>query len=51
MGFRITYADGSKWAFSGYIKAYGDEVEREGIVTTSVTIKVSGKPVFTKAAA
>lgn len=49
--FRIQFADGSKWEFVGFISGYGDEVDREGIVTTTITIAVSGKPVFTKAAA
>jgi len=50
-GYRVTFSNGAKWGVSGYIKSYGDEVEREGIVTTSIKIKVSGKPTFAKAAA
>lgn len=49
--FRVQFADGSKWEFVGFISGYGDEIDREGIVSTTVTIAVSGKPVFTKAAA
>lgn len=50
-GFRITFVDGSTWHFSGYIKSFGDEVDRAKIVTTAVQIKVSGEPVFTPAVA
>lgn len=48
-GYRITFADGSKWTAAGFIKTFGNEVEREGIVTTSVGIKLSGAPDFTAA--
>lgn len=48
-GFRIQFADGSKWEINGFISGYGDEIDREGIVSTTITIAVSGKPVFTKA--
>lgn len=49
-GFRITFVDGSKWQWDGYLKSTGNEVEREGIVSTVVTVKVSGKPEFVPAA-
>lgn len=49
--FRVAFADGSKWEFVGFISGYGDEVDREGIVSTTVTIAVSGKPIFTAAGA
>jgi len=49
-GFRAVFVDGSKWNFNGYIKAFGNEVERKGIVTAKITIKISGKPEFVKAA-
>lgn len=48
--FRVTFFDGSTWGFKGYIKSFGNEVEREKIVTATVTCKVSGKPLFTPAA-
>ncbi|MEM6560041.1 MAG: phage tail tube protein [Planctomycetota bacterium] len=50
-GYEITFSDGSTWGITGYIKAFGDEIDREGIVTTTLTIKVSGKPAFSPAAA
>src|SRR5688500_4393426 len=49
-GYRIVFVDGSKWNFDGYMKAFGNEVERKGIVTAKITIKLSGKPEFVKAA-
>lgn len=50
-GFKVEFADGSTWLLNGFISGYGDEVDREGIVSTTVTIAVSGKPVFTAAGA
>ena len=47
--FKIEFADDSTWVCTGFISGYGDEIDREGIVTTAVTIAVSGKPVFTAA--
>ncbi|MEM6798003.1 MAG: phage tail tube protein [Planctomycetota bacterium] len=49
-GFQIMFADGSKWEFDGYVKGFGNEIEREGIVTATATAKISGKPAFTAAA-
>ena len=46
----IEFSDGSKWSFSGYLKGFANEVEREGIVSMGLTIKVSGKPTYTAAA-
>lgn len=50
-GFRVVFADGSKWELDGYIKGLGNEVEREGIVSATATLKISGEPTFTAAAA
>lgn len=49
--FRIQFRDGSKWEFMGFIAGYGDEIDRGTIVSTTVTIAISGKPIFTKAGA
>ncbi|MGE5611148.1 MAG: phage tail tube protein [Bacillota bacterium] len=49
--FRISFADGSTWSFAGYMKGFGNEVDRKDIVTAKVTIKVSGKPEYKAAAA
>ena len=48
-GYRVVFVDGSQWALTGYIKSFGDEIDREGIITSGVTVKVSGKPEFVKA--
>ena len=53
-GFRIMFADapgpsGSKWGFDGYIKGFGNEVDREDIVTADITVKITGQPVFVPA--
>jgi hypothetical protein len=40
----------SKRSFSGYLKGFAIEVERAGIVSMGLTIKVSGKPTYTAAA-
>lgn len=45
----VSPSTGSRWEFAGFIKKFGNEVEREKIVTTKLTIKVSGKPIFTAA--
>lgn len=48
-GWKVTFSDGSVWQLSGYIKEFGDEVEREKVVTSTATMKVSGKPAFVAA--
>jgi hypothetical protein len=48
-GYKITFADGSAWAFDGYIKSFANEVDREKIVTADTMVKISGKPTFTPA--
>jgi hypothetical protein len=49
-GFRMTFEDTSKWSLNGYIKKFGGEIDREGVITQTITVKVSGKPVFAAAA-
>lgn len=54
-GFRVLFPDapgpsGSKWSFDGYINAFSNPVDREGIITTDIAIKVSGQPDFDAAA-
>ena len=54
-GFRIMFNDGtqattgSNLVFTGYIKTFQNEVNREGLVTADVMVKVSGLPVFNQA--
>lgn len=47
--FRVTYADGSKRVFTGYLKGLGEQSETKGIVKQRATFKVSGKTTFTAA--
>jgi hypothetical protein len=54
-GFRIMFADapgpsGSKWGLDGYVKGLQNTVEREGVITADLKIKVTGTPVFVPAA-
>ena len=48
-GYRMTFVDGAKWLFVGFISEFGNEVDREGIITANVKVKVTGKPEFQKA--
>lgn len=45
--WKLTFSDNSTWICQGFLKSTGSEVERKGIVTTTVTIRLSGKPTFT----
>lgn len=47
--FKIEFSDGAKLIWQGYVKSLGLEIEREGIITTPITVKVSGKPAYTGA--
>lgn len=47
--FKITYADNSAWTFQGYVNGLGDAAPYRGEVTQSMSIKVSGLPVFAAA--
>jgi hypothetical protein len=49
-GYQIEFSDGSVWEFDGFINSFGNEAEREDIITTTVGVKISGKPAFTPAA-
>lgn len=48
--FEVLFRDGSSWTLNGYVKKFGTEVDREGIITVPITIKASGEPVFEAAA-
>jgi hypothetical protein len=45
--WRITFSNGSKWDFTGYINALKTEIPLEDIITMPFAIKVSGQPTFT----
>lgn len=48
----VTYPSGAKWTFNGFIKSFKDgEKTPDGLATFSATIRVSGKPVYTKKSA
>lgn len=49
--FKIQFEDGSVWEYQGYVKKLGGEIDREGVITQTVTTKISGKPTFTAASA
>lgn len=45
--WRITLPDLSTWVFGGHIKTLGGEIPNNDKVTTTVTVKITGAPVFT----
>jgi hypothetical protein len=45
--WKVTFSDGSTWVFPGYLKDFGNTVERKGIITLSLTMKIAGAPTFT----
>lgn len=45
-GWKVTFADTSGWKLNAYIKSFQDMVEREKLVTTDVTMKLSGPPLW-----
>lgn len=46
--WRITFPDGSKWDFSGFVKMFKTaEITVEGVITFTGSIRISGKPVLT----
>lgn len=50
--FTITFADGSTLEITGYIKSIGTEMpdaDDDEVMRNTISIKVSGKPVFTAA--
>jgi hypothetical protein len=49
--FEVKFKDGSTWTFNGYLKKFGTETDREGIITVPLTAKISGEPEFEAAAA
>lgn len=46
----VTYPSGAKWEFSAFVKSFKDgEKTTDGLATFSATLRISGKPVYTKA--
>lgn len=47
----VAYPSGAKWTFKGFVKSFKDgEKTPDGLATFSATIRVSGKPTYTKSA-
>ena len=50
--WEVKYPSGATWSFKGFVKSFKDgEKTIDGVATFSATIRVSGKPVYTKATA
>lgn len=50
--WEVTYPSGAKWTFNGFIKSFKDgEKTPDGLATFSASIRISGKPTYTKATA
>ena len=48
----VAYPSGATWEFTGFVKSFKDgEKTPDGLATFSATIRISGKPVYTKATA
>ena len=47
----VTYPSGAKWEFKAFVKSFKDgEKSTEGLATFSATLRISGKPTYTKSA-
>lgn len=47
----VTYPSGAKWVFNAYVKSFKDgEKTTDGLASFTATLRVSGKPVYTKSA-
>ncbi len=45
----VTYPSGAKWVFTGFLKSFKDgEKTIGGVATFTGSIRISGKPVYTK---
>lgn len=48
----VKYPSGAKWVFKAYVKSFKDgEKNTDGLATFTGTLRISGKPVYTKASA
>lgn len=48
----VTYPSGAKWVFNGFLKSFKDgEKSVDGLATFTGSIRISGKPTYTKASA
>lgn len=47
----VTYPSGAKWEFKAFIKSFKDgEKSVDGLATFSATLRISGRPIYTKGA-
>lgn len=47
----VTYPSSAKWVFSAFVKSFKDgEKTTDGLATFTATLRISGKPVYTKSA-
>ena len=48
--FTVTYPSGAKWVFKAFVKSFKDgEKTTDGLATFTASLRISGKPVYTKA--
>lgn len=49
--FKVEYPSGAKWTFKAFVKSFKDgEKTPDGLATFTATLRISGKPVYTKSA-
>lgn len=49
--WNVEYPSGAKWVFSAFVKSFKDgEKTTDGLATFTATLRISGKPVYTKSA-
>lgn len=49
--WNVGYPSGAKWVFSAFVKSFKDgEKTTDGLATFTATLRISGKPVYTKSA-
>ena len=47
----VTYTSGAKWVFNAFVKSFKDgEKTTDGLATFTASLRISGKPVYTKSA-
>lgn len=47
----VTYPSGATWKFKAFVKSFKDgEKTTDGLATFTATLRISGKPVYTKSA-
>jgi predicted secreted protein len=50
--WEVAYPSGAKWSFKAFVKSFKDgEKTTDGLATFSATLRISGKPTYTKASA